>query len=93
MITREWLISGRVQGVGFRYFVKEEAIRLTLQGYVKNLPDGKVRILVHGEENTVEKFLQLCKEGPPASRVESLEERSPESSERPSSFNSFLIRY
>ncbi len=93
MITREWLISGRVQGVGFRYFVKEEAIRLALQGYVENLPDGKVRVLVRGEKDTVEKFLQFCKEGPPASRVEGLKEKFPETSERASPFNSFLIRY
>lgn len=93
MITREWLISGRVQGVGFRYFVKKEAIRLALQGYVENLPDGRVRVLVHGKEDIVERFLQLCKKGPSASQVEGLEEKFPETSKKATPFNSFLIRY
>jgi acylphosphatase len=63
-------ISGRVQGVGFRYFAKNKAIALHLSGWVRNLPDGTVEVLACGERRALEQFMQSLEEGPIGSRVE-----------------------
>ena len=52
-VARRYLISGRVQGVGFRYFAKDVAEREGVSGWVRNLPDGRVEALVEGEEEAV----------------------------------------
>ena len=57
MIRAHILYSGRVQGVGFRFTVQRTAADLDLRGWVKNLPDGRVEILVEGDR---EKITQLC---------------------------------
>lgn len=67
------LISGRVQGVFFRAYTKEEAKRLGLKGWVKNLPDGRVEALFEGEDEAVEKMIKWCHRGSPASKVEKVE--------------------
>ena len=64
------IISGRVQGVGFRYFVRENAIRYGVSGYVKNMPGGNVEIDAEGESERLDPFLDKCRQGPPQSRVE-----------------------
>ncbi len=58
------IISGRVQGVGFRYFCQEQAKRLGLTGFVRNCEDGTVEAEVQGEKEIVEKFLTLVSDGP-----------------------------
>ncbi|MFH1760491.1 MAG: acylphosphatase [bacterium] len=58
------IIKGRVQGVGFRYFSREQAVKLGLNGWVRNLYDGSVVLEVQGEENYVEEFLKRIKQGP-----------------------------
>ena len=63
------LITGRVQGVGFRYFVQRRARQYGLHGYVRNLPEGGVEAFASGERALLEAFLQDVKQGPPASRV------------------------
>ncbi|OGL77929.1 hypothetical protein A3J43_00735 [Candidatus Uhrbacteria bacterium RIFCSPHIGHO2_12_FULL_54_23] len=63
------VISGRVQGVGFRWFVQREAEKLKLTGQVKNLPDGTVEVAAFGEKGALEELLNLCRQGPRASRV------------------------
>ena len=65
------IISGRVQGVGFRYFVQEKALKTGIKGYVKNMPGGNVEIDAEGEKESLDQFLKICRQGPPASRVES----------------------
>jgi acylphosphatase len=50
-------ISGRVQGVGFRYFTRTNAKEMALTGWVRNLPDGKVEVLAFGPENELEQFM------------------------------------
>ncbi|KAF3362586.1 Acylphosphatase [Chlamydiales bacterium STE3] len=55
------LVSGRVQGVGFRYKTLSHAQRLGLKGFVRNLPNGKVEILAQGKEEDLKKLLLLLK--------------------------------
>ncbi len=69
-IRREITLSGRVQKVGFRGWAKKQARELGLSGYIENLPDGKVRIVVAGEEEPVRIFERLCRTGPDKAGVE-----------------------
>lgn len=62
-------IQGRVQGVGFRYWVKNMADQLQLTGYVRNLPDGAVFAEIQGEEDACTAMIQNCHEGPPLAFV------------------------
>lgn len=57
-------IFGSVQGVGYRQFVKSNAHRLGLNGWIKNLPDGSVEAVLQGEKETIEKMIELCEKGP-----------------------------
>jgi acylphosphatase len=68
-VARRYLISGRVQGVGFRYFTEAAAACEGLQGWVRNLPDGRVEIDVEGETEAVERFERHVRHGPPGARV------------------------
>jgi acylphosphatase len=63
------LVSGRVQGVGFRLACVNEAVRLGLAGYVRNLEDGRVEVVVRGEPDQVAALLAWCRVGPPAASV------------------------
>lgn len=62
-------VHGRVQGVGFRYFVIEEALSLGLRGYTRNEYDGSVEVLAQGPRPALERLVTLLKQGPPAARV------------------------
>ena len=73
MIKIHALISGRVQGVGFRWATRKEATRLGLCGWVRNLPDGRVELTAEGDAATVETFLRWCHQGPPNAAVEHVE--------------------
>ena len=64
MIGRQALVSGRVQGVGFRNFVQREARKLGVRGYAKNLADGDVEVLAFGDEAAVEELLGFVARGP-----------------------------
>jgi acylphosphatase len=74
MIARKYLLSGRVQGVGFRYFTQRVAARHQVWGYVKNLEDGRVEALAQGPEKSVEAFKHDISAGPRYSRVDDVEE-------------------
>jgi acylphosphatase len=63
-------VRGRVQGVGFRYFVLREARRLALDGWTANEADGSVRVVADGPRETLGVLLEALREGPPASIVE-----------------------
>jgi acylphosphatase len=63
------IITGRVQGVFFRDYTRENAIKLGLNGWVKNLAAGHVAAVVEGEEDRIEKLIELLKKGPPAARI------------------------
>jgi acylphosphatase len=69
-IARRFLIGGRVQGVGFRYFVHEVATREGVTGYVRNLPDGCVEALVEGDEEAVTRVERAIRMGPGGAHVE-----------------------
>ncbi len=66
-------ISGNVQGVFFRAFVKERAIELGLKGYVKNMPDGSIEIIAQGKQEALEEFIKRCRKGPPLAKIENTE--------------------
>ncbi len=67
------IVSGRVQGVFFRDFTRRQANRWGINGWVKNLMNGCVEIMAEGEEESLEKFLQEVKKGPPLAVVENIE--------------------
>ena len=69
------IVSGRVQGVGFRYFVQSVGSRLGLGGNVRNCPDSTVEIVVEGESQKIGKFIKDVGKGPALARVERLEIR------------------
>lgn len=64
------LVTGRVQGVFFRATAMEQAQRLGLVGWVKNLPDGGVESVVEGPRQAVEEYVRWCHGGPPSARVD-----------------------
>src|SRR5689334_4900340 len=69
-VGRRYVISGRVQGVGFRYFAADAAAREGLHGWVRNLPDGRVEISAEGDVEAVDRFERSVRQGPRGSRVE-----------------------
>jgi acylphosphatase len=69
-IGRSFTISGRVQGVGFRFFARDAALREGLVGAVRNLDDGRVEIQAAGEAEAMDRFERAIRRGPPAARVE-----------------------
>ncbi len=72
--AKRFLISGRVQGVGYRFFAEHWANQLGLCGYVKNLWDGNVEVYAVGDAVTLEEFKRQLAEGPRSARVTSVEE-------------------
>ena len=66
-------ISGNVQGVFFRSYIKEQADKLNIKGYVRNLEDGRVEAVIEGNIDDVDKMLELCKKGAPHSIVKNME--------------------
>jgi acylphosphatase len=74
MNSKRLVISGRVQGVGFRIWIVEHARELGLSGWVRNRLDGSVEALVAGDIAAVEEFLRLCRRGPRMAEVVSIEE-------------------
>ncbi len=73
LVARRYMISGRVQGVGFRYFTHATAARENVHGWVRNLPDGQVEAAAEGEADAMERFEAALRHGPPGARVERVE--------------------
>lgn len=89
-MQRYILISGKVQGVGFRYFTRQNAMKLGVHGYAKNLPNGKVEVIAEADKATLDEFVKILWKGPPASKVEAVKvEARPHSGE----YTSFGIKY
>ncbi len=65
-------VSGRVQGVAYRAFTQDVALRMGLTGGVRNLADGRVEVEVGGDKSTVDAFLGMLRDGPPLARVDNL---------------------
>ena len=80
IVARRYLVSGQVQGVGFRFFTEEAARREGLTGFVRNLGDGRVEAVVEGDADAVARFERGLHLGPPLARVAHVaaENRPPE---------------
>ncbi|SFJ78467.1 acylphosphatase [Methylophaga sulfidovorans] len=70
---RHYLVSGRVQGVSYRYSAQQQAHKLGLTGWVRNLADGRVELLIQGETQQLEDMLKWANQGPRFAKVTSLE--------------------
>jgi acylphosphatase len=71
------LVRGRVQGVGFRWHVREIARRLGLRGWVRNCPDGAVEIAAEGSDESIQCLQDELRKGPPGAVVSSVEDLDP----------------
>jgi acylphosphatase len=71
--ARRFLVRGRVQGVGFRWYVEREAFILQIGGWVRNNPDGTVEILAQGTRDQLAGLHSRLREGPRAARVDNVE--------------------
>jgi len=90
LVRAHLYISGRVQGVFFRYETKAMALKLGVNGWVRNLPNGQVEALVEGEKEKVEKLIEFCRRGPPGAHVTQVDVKW----ESPTGeFKSFVIKY
>ena len=67
------LVSGHVQGVGYRLFVQRYARDLGLHGYAENLSDGKVEVIAEGDEDALNRLLHWLRRGPPPARVQAVD--------------------
>jgi acylphosphatase len=72
-ICRHLLISGRVQGVGFRMNTLHQANRLGVHGWVRNLPDDRVEVLAWGDRQPMDQFIAWCRRGPIHARVDNVD--------------------
>lgn len=83
------IVSGRVQGVGYRYFAMHKAAELEIKGWVRNRPDGKVELEAEGEAGQLSIFADWLKAGPPRAVVTgiSIEEFTP-----PRNFTTFFVK-
>lgn len=86
----EVIVSGKVQGVNYRNFVKKKADALWLKGEVENIPDFKVRVIAQGSEEQLEKFIEYLWKGPFGCKVSNVELTWREPSEN---LEGFKIRY
>ena len=75
MIVRHVVVRGRVQGVYFRAFTEQEALGRGVQGWARNRRDGTVEALFAGEQEAVAAMIEVCRRGPPAARVDALDQR------------------
>jgi len=73
-VARRWLVRGRVQGVGFRYFAQRAAHGLGLSGYTRNLDDGRVEVYAAGDAAAIAKLAGLLHQGPRWADVRGVEE-------------------
>ncbi len=83
-------VSGRVQGVGFRYYTRSMALRLGVCGYVQNLADGNVLVRAEGNKVALTTFAQWLQKGPPSARVGTVDLRW---GQTPTGYASFTVEY
>ena len=88
-LARRFLVHGRVQGVGFRWFAEREAHILQIAGWVRNNPDGSVEVLAMGTREQLSGMRSRLREGPRAARVDDVEESE---AEPVAGLNSFQVR-
>lgn len=66
------VVSGTVQGVFFRQFIKDNADKLNLKGITRNLDDGNVEIIVEGDHRDIDKMVEVCKQGPKHAQIKNV---------------------
>ncbi len=88
MTAARFLVSGRVQGVGFRWFVRQRARVLGVAGWVRNLPDGRVEVMASGDDAAVAALEAAVREGPSGAAVTAVEREAAE----PPRANGFDVR-
>jgi acylphosphatase len=86
-VARHYVIRGRVQGVGFRFFTQAAALREGIYGWVRNQPDGSVEIQAEGETEALERFEHRIRHGPPGARVEHVDAGDGDPSHHNTGFN------
>jgi acylphosphatase len=87
MMTRRYVVRGRVQGVGYRWFVSREADRLGVRGFARNLVDGSVEVVAHGSDESLRALEQAIRKGPSYAHVSNVEKADvPHDMQLPSSF-------
>lgn len=91
MMVAHIFVSGFVQGVGYRRFVRHHALKLGLTGWVKNLPDNRVEAIFCGSKEQIEKIISICKKGPFLSEVENIVTEWKENSLGNGEFKDFKI--
>lgn len=89
MIRMHIIVEGRVQGVGYRASTRRLAYQLGLKGWVRNLRDGKVEILVEGSEEMIEILIQWCYRGPTSANVRKV---NLEKTEATGEFHDFTVK-
>jgi len=89
-LAKLFFVSGRVQGVGYRYFVQREAVRLGIYGYAENLDDGRVEVYAIGSSDALTALLTALHKGPTFSKVSSVDEEAAQIDPRYS--NQFVIK-
>jgi acylphosphatase len=67
------IISGYVQGVWYRKFVKTNAVKLGITGWVRNITNGKVEAIIQGEEKPIEQLIKMCRVGPQFAEVKNVD--------------------
>lgn len=72
-IAVQLYISGRVQGVNYRYSTVQQAVSLGVHGWVRNLSDGRVEAFLEGEQKAVDKLVDWCHHGPPMAHITNVE--------------------
>ena len=72
-VARRIVVGGRVQGVGFRYFTQDVALREGVTGWVRNLPDGRVEVHVEGDTEAVTRVEAAIRRGPRGARVQTVD--------------------
>ena len=73
MIARHLVVRGRVQGVGYRFAMTEEALAHGVAGWVRNRGDGTVEAVIQGDEASVARLIEWCRRGPRGARVTAIE--------------------
>ena len=69
-------ISGKVQGVWYRAFTREQALALGITGWAKNLADGRVEVMLCGDQGQLQQLLKVLEKGPPLARVTGIEQQA-----------------
>ncbi|RCW51537.1 MULTISPECIES: acylphosphatase [unclassified Halanaerobium] len=89
IVQKHIFVSGRVQGVGFRAFLRSQAAGLKIKGWAKNLRDGRVEIVIQGEKEKIKQMISFIKEGPSFADVKHIEIQD----ENLGEFEQFEIRF